>query len=193
MVGTVGRYRRSAVLASFVLLTLFVLGALPASANHWCGPATLTYSPIAGAVGETTTFSFTLTNNITDTLTVNNFYVTYSWSATQWDLGTATIPGMSSHTFHQTIVLPGTAGSYSISLSVNGIATGDLVSSTCSWQPAQFNVNSSILGGLGAVILLIIVAIAAVVAVVVIVVVVGARRRAPPPMPPLPPPQPPAR
>lgn len=136
-----GSSRIVAIVGLVVGLTVLTIAANPVSASHWCQPATITYGPSSGYVGDSTQFSYRLDDNINDALTVNDFYVTYSWSSTQWDLGTATIPGLSSHTFYQTAILPATAGAYTITLSVNGYAGGDFASSTCNWSPVQFTVH----------------------------------------------------
>lgn len=128
------------LLASVLMLVVLVLPAGPAAASHWCSPATATYTPTSGYVGDSTPFSYQLNNNIADALTVYHFYVTYSWSAVQWDLGGGTIPGYGSHTFTDAQVLPSSAGTDTLTISVNGIAGGDIFSYTCNWAPATFTV-----------------------------------------------------
>lgn len=135
--------RRALVVSAAVLVLMvfvLILPARPVAASHWCSPATISYSPTSGYVGDTTGFSYVLDNNIADALTVYHFYVTYSWSGTQWDLGGATIPGYGSHTFTDTQVLPSSAGTDTLTISVNGIAGGDIFSYTCNWSPASFTV-----------------------------------------------------
>ncbi len=130
----------AALLVSAFALGAMVLQSTPAAASHWCSPATISYSPVSGYTGDSTQFSYVLDNNIADALTVNHFYVTYSWSATQWDLGGVTIPGYGSYTFYDTQVLPSSSGTDTLTISVDGIAGGDLFSSTCNWSPATFTV-----------------------------------------------------
>src|SRR5438093_3925177 len=110
-----GRRSKSLVFTvSLVGLVAILFAAQPVAASHWCMPATINYGPVSGYVGDTTQFSYVLHDNVADALTVNHFYVTYSWSSTQWDLGTASIPGLSSYTFTQSTVLPSSAGSDTI-------------------------------------------------------------------------------
>ncbi len=130
------------LIASFVAIVSLTAVSQPVSASHWCAPSTITYSPVFGYVGTTVTFSFTLHNNIADALTVDDFYLTFSWDSTTWDLGAATVPGYGSHTFSKTEVLPSSAGSDSLSLSVYGIAGGDFSHTTCDYGSASFNVYS---------------------------------------------------
>ena len=124
-------------------ISMVVATPIAVPKSHWCSPSRFTYSPTSGYMGDSTSFTFTLYNNVGDALYVQNFYVTYSWSSsTKWDLGSATIPGYSSSKFYQTIVLPSSSGSYTITISVYGKASSDWFSETCNFSPATFTVTA---------------------------------------------------
>ena len=120
----------------------------PAAASHWCSPGTLSISPTSGLSGETVYFSFTFTNNIDGSLSVNGFYVKYGWDGVTYNLGEATIAANGgTATFHHSESLPSHAGSYTVSVSLNAQASagpttiGDLWAEDCDLSPRNFEVR----------------------------------------------------
>jgi len=127
------------VVVALAALTAF---ASPVSANHWCSPSAITYSPKSGYPGDSPEFIYHLENNVADALTVQGFYVQYSWKAPTYDLGPATVPGYGFYPFYDNQILPATAGSYTIAISVDGYAGGDFYATTCYYGPVSFDVLS---------------------------------------------------
>ena len=133
-----------ALLSSALILASFVALGVPAAGSHWCAPSSVTLSPGSGSAGASALLSYELHNGISDTLEVDDFYVTYSWdSTTSTDLGSAILSGYASKTFSETVVLPAAPGQASILVEVRGYASPDYASSLCTYGPMEFLILAS--------------------------------------------------
>lgn len=137
-----------------LIATIVVVAALPASgsaasaspsthpSSTYCTDDTLSSSPDNGYTTLSASFSFLYTNVDPNSLTINSFTVTYSWKSSSVNLGGASIPGGgSTYTFTDSEVLPSSAQTASVSVSVNGKDSADWFASTCNYGPSTFTVN----------------------------------------------------
>ncbi len=132
---------------TILLVSLSVVSLLPSvSAIHWCGPSQLQWSPVWAYEGDTVQFSFTLNNNIGDSLDVQSLDVRYSWRALAQDVGSGSIPAQGSRTFTDSETVPSTPGSYTLEWSIVGQAVGDFFAETCNYGPRDFEVREVPLG-----------------------------------------------
>ena len=128
----------------FVILGALAAVARPVAANHWCSPTppTVGMSPLTGYAGDTINVGVTITNSIADALNVLSITVVFSWRSTNWNWGTMSLAGYASSTNTYSIQLPFSPADYTVSITVNGQAVGDLGSSSCGPFTGVFRVAS---------------------------------------------------
>ncbi len=130
-----GRLTRGGIVGVFfgliLVLSALIIPAVPVSAIHWCQPLGIGLSPTSGYVGDRTSVSITLTNNIGDALNVNSIGVKFAWDPTTWDWGKMSLAGHASgtNTFGETMA--SVPGDYTVDLTINGQAVGDLFAQNC--------------------------------------------------------------
>ena len=137
--------RRSKTLVfipSLLALIAFLFAAQPVAASHWCAPLTVNMSPLTGYTGDTDNVGVALTNGISDALTVNSITVVFQWSSTMWNWGTMSLAAYASATNTYSIQLPSSAADYTVSITVNGRAVGDVFASDCGPFTGTFRVQS---------------------------------------------------
>lgn len=148
--------------------SLFVI-APPTSAIHWCSPLTIAVTPQSGGTGEVVTIVVSLTNGISETVTVSSILVRFGWTSTAYNFGSVTLAGGASAQRIGSVQLPSSAGDYQMTITVTGQAPSDFFPEPCT-ATGTFRVTASLLpylvvGGI-------------VVAAVVVVAVVLSRRKA---------------
>jgi len=88
--------------------------------------------------------TYKLDNGLSDTLEVDDFYATYSWSnTTSSNLGSGILAGYASMTFTQTVVLPAVPGPAAVLVEVRGYAYPDFASSLCTYGPIEIQIVAS--------------------------------------------------
>jgi len=107
----------------------------------WCPNATLTRYPQSGYQSDTINEEVTLRNGRDVAVQIYWIHVTFSWDGTQRDFGTMSIPAYSDQTNTRSVMLPSNTGDYTVSTVMSGQATGDWLSSECSWS-GSFRVNA---------------------------------------------------
>ncbi len=123
------------VLASIVVLLMMTLSSGTVEAN-WS--ASGNYSPSNAYIGDSVDFQFTVTNTATHSVDLSSATVSVNWGSTSTDLGlsgTTSISPGGSTTLSASFTVPQVSeGTYVAHVVIKGKATGDLLTSTFSFD-----------------------------------------------------------
>lgn len=138
------RQRLLGGLMAFVMAASVLLIQAPGvSASAWCDASTVYNDPGNGTVGQNVSFFFKYVNGLTiDYVEIGSFLVDYSWDATQYNLGSASVaPNGGSAEFAHHEVLPQTPKLYSIWITILAYTASEPYGSSCVVGPIDFSAD----------------------------------------------------